>query len=64
MKQFFKQNGFLLLAILVVAIIGGVIVNLFLTKQVQVDPVTGEALPGGSAFKGKISFKGTAPVIK
>lgn len=61
-KQWFKTNGYLLLAILVVAIVGGIIANM-MTKQVQIDPTTGEDVPGGVVTKGKLSLKGLKPAI-
>ncbi len=62
MKAFFKENGYLLLAILVVAIIGGIIANM-MTKQVQVDAITGDAVPGGLVTRGKLNLKGAKPSL-
>ncbi len=62
MKKFFQTNGYLLLAILVIAVIAGIIVNM-MAKQVQVDPATGEDVPGGIVTKGKLSLKGLKPTV-
>ena len=62
MKKFFQTNGYLLLAILVIAVIACIIVNM-MAKQVQVDPATGEDVPGGIVTKGKLSLKGLKPTV-